>query len=424
MTKILFITYPAFGHIAPALAVADILLEEGHDVAWVTGGQVRYNLEELRNSGIKIYTSSSFDLSQKLIQDVEKGKLVVSEIFLNMRRIEQEISDSLHAIKDYVPDVIVTGETLGSNIAAEISQTPWAQITINSLAIPSVQFTNRDWTNPHKIKLFSWNLLLKLGGIFRKYYYWKLNFLRTKYGLPVYGTERWISGGSPAINIIPSIPEFEQLLPLMNNNHYYVGQLLRDKITGLSTPPWLDSLSNEQPLIYVTQGTSLVRPDLFRKTVKALHGSDFQIVMTTGFQMRDTKSLVSLKNPKILIEQWIPHNLILPLADAMIFPGGYNSSLGALYYGVPQVVTPFLPVDQFVNAERLKNLGVGIKLPLRKLTVRKIRNAVDELLLNPDFNNRACEISKRFREYGGAQEAAKLILDLMNENKGIKNEQQ
>jgi len=53
---------------------------------------------------------------------------------------------------------------------------------------------------------------------------------------------------------------------------------------------------------------------------------------------------------------------VLAQADAIASHGGYGSMLGALAAGVPQVVLPLFGGDQWANASRLVELGVGIAL--------------------------------------------------------------
>ena len=52
---------------------------------------------------------------------------------------------------------------------------------------------------------------------------------------------------------------------------------------------------------------------------------------------------------------------VLKIADVFVTHGGMNSVNEALVCGVPMVVIPFVS-DQFVNAECVEKLGVGMML--------------------------------------------------------------
>ncbi|MBC8492544.1 MAG: glycosyltransferase family 1 protein [Chloroflexi bacterium] len=338
MSRILFITYPAYGHVAPALAVADVLLAQGHQIAWVTGGQVEYVTQELQMTGIQVYLSSSFDLSPELVRDAEQGKNITVELFFNPARIQCEVEDGRHAINDFRPEVIVTDETHGAKIVAELAQLPWAQILINSLTIPGVKISNRSWIKPSRLKLALLNLALWMVMKYGHRYNYAINHVRKKYGLPPLDSSGVQSVLSPQLNIIPSIPEFEQILLKENcQNIYFVGELLRDRVLGAPSLPWLEEFTKRHPVVYVTQGTSLKRPELFKMALQAFIQLDVQVVMTTGFQMNRDVLLASPIPSNVRIEQWISHQDILPFTDAMVFPGGFSSSIGALFHGVPQV---------------------------------------------------------------------------------------
>jgi UDP:flavonoid glycosyltransferase YjiC (YdhE family) len=63
--------------------------------------------------------------------------------------------------------------------------------------------------------------------------------------------------------------------------------------------------------------------------------------------------------PTTSIVQYIPQTLLLPHCDLLIFHGGYNSLLSALWHGLPVVITPLGAGDQLPNARQCEKLGQG-----------------------------------------------------------------
>jgi UDP:flavonoid glycosyltransferase YjiC (YdhE family) len=52
----------------------------------------------------------------------------------------------------------------------------------------------------------------------------------------------------------------------------------------------------------------------------------------------------------------------MPTADVVLGHGGFGTTQAALAAAVPQVVLPLFSFDQFLNAERVAAVGVGVAL--------------------------------------------------------------
>lgn len=87
------------------------------------------------------------------------------------------------------------------------------------------------------------------------------------------------------------------------------------------------------------------------------------------------------------------HDRLLPGCAAVIGHGGLGTVLRALAHGVPQLLLP-LGRDQAFNAERVEQLGAGIRLAADALPER-IRTAMQELLADPRFGAAAARAARR-----------------------------
>jgi UDP:flavonoid glycosyltransferase YjiC (YdhE family) len=84
-----------------------------------------------------------------------------------------------------------------------------------------------------------------------------------------------------------------------------------------------------------------------------------------------------------------------------------NSVNESLYYGVPMGLFP-LHSEERVVANRVAELGAGIKLKGNR--PKYLARAVADVLANPTYLENAQNLSKNFRNAGGAVEAANVIL--------------
>jgi len=70
---------------------------------------------------------------------------------------------------------------------------------------------------------------------------------------------------------------------------------------------------------------------------------------------------------------------LLRTVDVMITHGGLGTLKECFEFEVPMVVCP-CKWDQFGNAARVKTLGIGVSLPVRRVTVDKLESACHSLM--------------------------------------------
>ena len=102
---------------------------------------------------------------------------------------------------------------------------------------------------------------------------------------------------------------------------------------------------------------------------------------------------------------------VLQIADVFLTHCGMNSASEALYFGVPLVMFPQTP-EQGGVCTRVLELGAGVKLD--KPEAASIRKAIDKVLSNSTYREKAAEISECFRRCAGAKGAAEKILSVIS----------
>jgi MGT family glycosyltransferase len=177
---------------------------------------------------------------------------------------------------------------------------------------------------------------------------------------------------------------------------------------GLWEPPadppfWLDEL--RQPLVLVTCST-LFQNDrrLPEVACEAFTGEPFEVVITTADV--DPSGLEAA--PNVRIERFVPHAPLLGRADCVVCHAGMGVTQKALAHGVPVVAVPF-GRDQPEVARRVEVAGAGVRLPARKLTPERLREAVRRAI---DLRAGAQRIASAFALAGGAETAADVLEEL------------
>jgi UDP:flavonoid glycosyltransferase YjiC (YdhE family) len=179
----------------------------------------------------------------------------------------------------------------------------------------------------------------------------------------------------------------------------------RFRATPTETPPLPDWWAGgSRPLVYLTFGSVAASlgffPGLYRKAIDSLATLDAHVLVTVG-GAGDPAELGAVPS-NVHVERWFSQEAVLAQADAIVSHGGYGAMLGALAAGIPQVVLPLFGGDQWANASRLVDLGVGIALtegaramfeePSANL-LEALPISVDRVLTAPAFKRSAGDIA-------------------------------
>lgn len=105
------------------------------------------------------------------------------------------------------------------------------------------------------------------------------------------------------------------------------------------------------------------------------------------------------KVDNIMIGSWIPQRDIIahPNVKLFITHGGSLGTTEAVHEGVPLLGIPLFG-DQMVNMKRAVARGYALTLDYKNITEENLSGALNELLTNPKFNQKAKKFSKIFKD--------------------------
>jgi MGT family glycosyltransferase len=163
-----------------------------------------------------------------------------------------------------------------------------------------------------------------------------------------------------------------------------------------------------QPTVYATLGTTFNQSSgTFQAIINAMSGEEINLIVTVGRSMDPAQFQNSAKNIKIA--RYIPQTLLLPHCEAMIFHGGYNSLLFALWHGLPMVHVPQQGGDQLPTAQRCVEVGVGVLVEGDPPAPQAVRTAVETILDQPEYRVRAQQFQREFKSLPPLAEAVKRL---------------
>jgi MGT family glycosyltransferase len=157
-------------------------------------------------------------------------------------------------------------------------------------------------------------------------------------------------------------------------------------------------------LVYLSLG-SLGSADvvLMNRLVEVLADTPHRFIVSQGPQ----HELIELAD-NMWGQEYLPQPSILPMVDLVVTHGGNNTVTESFHFGRPMVCLPLF-WDQYDNAQRVDELGFGVRLPSYTFEPADLTGAIDRLLADHSLRTRMKAIAARLQAAPGTEEAARLI---------------
>jgi MGT family glycosyltransferase len=397
-------TTPALGHTTPLLALARRLVAEGHDVVFFTTEHYREKVEATGTSFVPF--AEEYDAHDLMFVNPERessSKRGVRGVKDDLRRIfigpiPGQCRDLRAILADKPADAVVVdsmflgalplalGPRQARPVLACVGVMPYAASSRDTapfgvgfqpgrgvLARGRNRFMN--WATRHgalaDIQRFARHRLAEAGvtGGFEGYFV----------DLPPKVVDAYLQA---------TVAGFEYPRSDLAPSVRFVGPILAPPTPTFDEPSWWGELSEDRPVVHVTQGT-LDNADLGRLlllTIRALARDDVLVVATTGGP--DPEPLRRGLPANARLERFIPHDRMLPHVDVMVTNGGYGGVQQALANGVPLVVAGNSE-DKPEVAARVQWSGAGINLRTGSPSPAMVARGVRRVLGRPSYRARA-----------------------------------
>ncbi|GAB2871224.1 macrolide family glycosyltransferase [Streptomyces mayteni] len=166
--------------------------------------------------------------------------------------------------------------------------------------------------------------------------------------------------------------------------------------------------ADAERVLLISLGSAFTRQVEFYRRCLAAFGNlpGWHVVLGIG-RHTDPSELGEIPS-NVEVHAWLPQLAILEQADAFVTHAGMGGSSEGLYAGVPMIAVP-QAVDQFMNADRLVELGVARRVDTEDATAEALRAALTELVDDPEVARRSARLRAEARAEGGTERAADLI---------------
>jgi MGT family glycosyltransferase len=160
----------------------------------------------------------------------------------------------------------------------------------------------------------------------------------------------------------------------------------------------------DSSLIYLSLGSlGGADVDLMRRLIDVLGRTKHRFIVSMGPQ-HEQLTLA----PNMVGSEFLPQTTIVPQVDLVITHGGNNTTTESLHFGKPMILLPLF-WDQYDNAQRMDELGFGVRLSTYAFTEDEMNAAIEKLVGDAALRARLDEIGQSIRARDGLRRGADVI---------------
>lgn len=398
MTRGIFFTIPARGHVNPALSLATALNRAGAEVTVFSSPEFETPIE---TSGVGFRAYEGPIINHFLSFASKRGRIgylartlakSTSEIF------EQEVE----RVRAERPDFILHD-----------ALAPWGKCLARAAGTPAICMSAMlaPTRRTREIALRSGYRMGGPGEIGTAIWHaWAAAATSARFSIRSRQKYTGLTGLFAAyedFNVVCTSREFQPGGESLDDSWFFAGPALEEEASSSEDEPII--CPEGLPLVIVSAGT-VFSTDLtyFHATLEALSGIAAFVVVSSGGAF-DPETLGETPE-NVLVRRNIPFIELLGKAWLFVGHGGIGSLSKAFATGVPAVIVPQV-LEQTVTGRRAEELGGAICVLRHKLTPERLRAAVERILGDGSYSANAAKIGETFRSAPGMDEAAERILD-------------
>jgi len=215
---------------------------------------------------------------------------------------------------------------------------------------------------------------------------------------------KWSNSPYMVIGLFP--PWFAHPQPDWPPETRLTGFPLFDEDQEAPTPPEISAFvdEDEPPIVFMPASLMQQAEQFFNVAVQACQEIGQRAILLSRYKHQIPDHLPE----GIQHFEYIPLKHILPRVKALVHQGGIGTCAQALRSGIPQLIRP-MAYDQFDNAWRLKQLGVGDWINPEDWQVSTVTVKLIEIISSSRIHDRCQAVSRKFEGISPLIETCKLI---------------
>ncbi|MFC6085392.1 glycosyltransferase [Sphaerisporangium aureirubrum] len=417
MATILFMPESAYGPTNNCIGIADILRQRGHRVVFAAEASWKGKLTALG------FEEDLVDLAPPSEEEQDAGQFWKDFIRDTAPEYRKSTLEQLETVTKPIWDALIDGSKYCEPQLKAIMERVRPDVVVedNVIAFPALLTAGKPFVrivscNPLEVKgdgvapVFSGLPAEDASGwdAFRAEYdrthreIWEaFNAWVTEQGAPPLPDLEFIHEGDLNLYVYPEIVDYTDARPLGPSWHR-LDSSVRETDVEFELPESL--AGGEGSLVYFSLGSlGSADVELMQRVIDLLGTTPHRYIVSKGPLHEEIKLAGNMWGAEI-----VPQTKILPLVDLVITHGGNNTTTEALHFGKPMVLLPLF-WDQYDNAQRVHELGYGVRLSTYTFADEELTGAVERLLADTGLRERLAEAGAEIRRRDGLRKAADLI---------------
>ncbi len=198
----------------------------------------------------------------------------------------------------------------------------------------------------------------------------------------------------------------------LSRPYEYVGPVVKHRSLSIEFS-WEKIYQTDLPKVLISVGTLAdASGSFYEKVVAAFAGLSIQFIVSAKPDLLDQWP------ENFLVSPYVPQVDLLPHLSAVIYHGGFNTTCESLLYGLPLLVMP-LSLDQFNVSQLVTEHGCGLSIKFRRLTPKILRDALQEIIVNPQYRHAAEAIQTTLIHAGGTERAADILIEFAKQQQAV-----
>jgi MGT family glycosyltransferase len=414
---VLFMPESAYGPTNNCIGIGDVLRRRGHRVVFAAEASWKGRLEPLG------FEEDLVDLSAPGPSDQDAGQFWKDFIATTAPEFRKPTIEQLDTwIKPVWAELIGGARYCQDQLAGIVARTrPDVIVEDNVISFPAlltagVPFVRIVSCNPLEIAdpalppAFSGYPVADQSGWpdFRAEYdrvhralWTEFNGWVTSQGAPPLPDLEFIHTGDLNLYVYPELADYPRASPL-GPRWQRLDSSVRETDEQYTVPAAL--AAQDGALIYFSLG-SLGSADvpLMRRLIGCLAATPYRYIVSMGPLHAELELA-----PNMAGAEFLPQTSVIPQADLVITHGGNNTTTECLHFGKSMIVLPLF-WDQHDNAQRVAELGLGVRLDTYRFTDAELHGALAQLLGDTVLRDRLAAGAAQIQARQGLRRAADLI---------------
>jgi rhamnosyltransferase subunit B len=411
MARFLFSTIGSLGDLHPYIAIAQTLIQRGHQAVILTPEDHRSIVETAGVEYVPIPPSldelGDRDLLLQRLFDVRRGPEYIMRLLV-MPYLRAVYDQQLLAADG--ADLLISHPlTMTLPLVAERRQIPWVSTVLSPMSFMSCYdpplIPSAAWVKQlRRLGLTPYSLLFRLMKLGTLHWERPLHRFRRELGFAPTRQRALFEGQfSPLLNLALFDPHLAPAQPDWPANTRICGSPMfdgqvQDNAVVDDLARFLDA--GEPPIVFALGSSAVwVAGDFWNQAAAAAVRLGRRAILLTG-------PITPTGLPEnVRAYKYLPYSHVFPQAAAVVHQAGIGTLAQALRAGRPQLIVP-VAFDQPDNAHRAQSLGIARTLPFKKVNADRLTAELKPLLQQPDYTTQARRLADDLAATDGAARAA------------------